>query len=209
MRTSCRTGPPGQGCLLAEPSVNTASPPNVALWQKAALGRNRRTDSCQPSTVKRSCRAIGRPWKKAVMISHNPAECAKVLETIAGTKRVTEACAELGICQQRFETVRQEAIHGLDRLHQRAVGVRGEQLRADLGRPGRPGGDEGEQIARRIRRPVRGGGKARHQDDRHRCARVIHRSVQPSMSAKTSSSSLGKRLTLCFEKRSFPSFLMS
>ena len=33
-----------------------------------------------------------------------------VLETIAGTKRVTEACAELDICHQRFETIRQEAL---------------------------------------------------------------------------------------------------
>jgi hypothetical protein len=35
-----------------------------------------------------------------------------VLETIAGTKRVLEACAELGITEQRFETIRQEAIQG-------------------------------------------------------------------------------------------------
>ena len=35
-----------------------------------------------------------------------------VLETIAGTKRVTEACAELGICQQRFEAIREEIIQG-------------------------------------------------------------------------------------------------
>lgn len=35
-----------------------------------------------------------------------------VLETIAGTKRVTEACAELGICVQRFETIREEIIQG-------------------------------------------------------------------------------------------------
>jgi hypothetical protein len=35
-----------------------------------------------------------------------------VLETIAGAKRVLEACAELGITEQRFETIRQEAIQG-------------------------------------------------------------------------------------------------
>ena len=35
-----------------------------------------------------------------------------VLETIAGTKRVTEACAELGICVQRFETIREESDPG-------------------------------------------------------------------------------------------------
>jgi hypothetical protein len=35
-----------------------------------------------------------------------------VLETIAGSKRVLEACAELGITEQRFETIRQEAIQG-------------------------------------------------------------------------------------------------
>jgi hypothetical protein len=33
-----------------------------------------------------------------------------VLETIAGSKRVLEACEELDICEQRFETIRQEAI---------------------------------------------------------------------------------------------------
>jgi hypothetical protein len=35
-----------------------------------------------------------------------------VLETIAHIKRVTEACAELGICEQRFETIREEIIQG-------------------------------------------------------------------------------------------------
>ena len=46
-----------------------------------------------------------------------------VLETIAGTKRVTEACAELGICQQRFETIRQEAIQaGVAALELRPAG---------------------------------------------------------------------------------------
>lgn len=48
-----------------------------------------------------------------------------VLETIAGTKRVTEACAELGICVQRFETIRAEIIQG---------GV----AAAELGHAGRP-----------------------------------------------------------------------
>jgi hypothetical protein len=33
-----------------------------------------------------------------------------VLETIVGSKRVLEACAELDISEQRFETIRQEAI---------------------------------------------------------------------------------------------------
>jgi hypothetical protein len=46
-----------------------------------------------------------------------------VLETIAGTKRVTEACAELGICQQRFEAIRQEAIQaGVAALERRPAG---------------------------------------------------------------------------------------
>jgi uncharacterized protein YceH (UPF0502 family) len=33
-----------------------------------------------------------------------------ILETLAGTRRVNEACEELGICQQRFETLRATAI---------------------------------------------------------------------------------------------------
>ena len=46
-----------------------------------------------------------------------------VLETIAGTKRVTAACAELGICQQRFEAIRQEAIQaGVAALELRPAG---------------------------------------------------------------------------------------
>jgi helix-turn-helix protein len=46
-----------------------------------------------------------------------------VLETIAGTKRVTEACAELDICQQRFEAIRQEALQaGVAALELRPAG---------------------------------------------------------------------------------------
>jgi hypothetical protein len=33
-----------------------------------------------------------------------------ILATLAGTMRVTDACAELGICAQRFETIRAAAI---------------------------------------------------------------------------------------------------
>lgn len=33
-----------------------------------------------------------------------------ILETLTGTTRVKEACEQLGICQQRFETIRAEAI---------------------------------------------------------------------------------------------------
>ena len=33
-----------------------------------------------------------------------------ILETIAGTRRVLEACEDLGICEQRFETLRATAI---------------------------------------------------------------------------------------------------
>ena len=46
-----------------------------------------------------------------------------VLETIAGTKLVLDACAELNICQQRFETIRQEAIQaGVAALELRPAG---------------------------------------------------------------------------------------
>lgn len=55
-----------------------------------------------------------------------------VLETIAGTKRVTEACAELGICQQRFETIRQEAIQaGVAALEPRPAGRPRKEVAAD------------------------------------------------------------------------------
>ena len=37
---------------------------------------------------------------------------ALILETIAGTKPVQEACRELGICQQLFERLRTRAMHG-------------------------------------------------------------------------------------------------
>ena len=33
-----------------------------------------------------------------------------ILETLSGRMRVTEACAKLGICSQRFESLRAEAI---------------------------------------------------------------------------------------------------
>lgn len=55
-----------------------------------------------------------------------------ILETIAGTKRVTEACAELGICTQRFEAIRQEAIQ---------AGVAALELRP-AGRPRKEAADE-------------------------------------------------------------------
>jgi hypothetical protein len=35
-----------------------------------------------------------------------------ILETIAGTCRVQEACARLGICEQRFHQLREEAMSG-------------------------------------------------------------------------------------------------
>jgi hypothetical protein len=46
-----------------------------------------------------------------------------VLETIAGTRRVAEACAELGVCPQRFEAIRQEALQaGVAALEPRPAG---------------------------------------------------------------------------------------
>jgi hypothetical protein len=60
-----------------------------------------------------------------------------VLETIAGKKRVLEACEELGICEQRFETIRQEAIQ---------AGVTELELRP-AGRPRKSTSESDEQIA--------------------------------------------------------------
>jgi hypothetical protein len=46
-----------------------------------------------------------------------------ILETIAGTRRVHQACAELGICEQRFEALRATAIRaGVAALEARPVG---------------------------------------------------------------------------------------
>jgi hypothetical protein len=46
-----------------------------------------------------------------------------VLETIAGKKRVLEACEELGICEQRFETVRWNALQwGMPGLELKSAG---------------------------------------------------------------------------------------
>jgi hypothetical protein len=46
-----------------------------------------------------------------------------VLETIAGTRRVQEACEQLGICEQRFETIRATAIGaGIAALESRPMG---------------------------------------------------------------------------------------
>ena len=46
-----------------------------------------------------------------------------VLETIAGTRRVREACEQLGVCEQRFETLRAAAIRsGIAALESRPMG---------------------------------------------------------------------------------------
>lgn len=46
-----------------------------------------------------------------------------VLATIAGTCRVQEACEQLGICEQRFETLRAQAIRaGIAALEARPIG---------------------------------------------------------------------------------------
>jgi len=46
-----------------------------------------------------------------------------ILETIAGTRRVHEACEELGICEQRFEALRTTAIRaGIQALEARPIG---------------------------------------------------------------------------------------
>ena len=61
-----------------------------------------------------------------------------VLETIAGTKRVTEACAELGLCHQRFEAIRQAALQ---------AGVAALELRP-AGRPRQDGAAADAEAAR-------------------------------------------------------------
>ncbi len=46
-----------------------------------------------------------------------------VLATIAGTCRVQEACEQLGICEQRFEVIRAQAIQaGIAALEARPMG---------------------------------------------------------------------------------------
>jgi hypothetical protein len=67
-----------------------------------------------------------------------------VLETIAGKKRVIDACQELGICEQRFETIRQEAIQ---------AGVMELELRP-AGRPRKSTSESDEQLAQLQKRVV-------------------------------------------------------
>jgi transposase-like protein len=46
-----------------------------------------------------------------------------ILETLAGTTRVAEACEQLGICPQRFEAIRAEAVRaGIAALEPRPAG---------------------------------------------------------------------------------------
>ena len=46
-----------------------------------------------------------------------------VLETLAGTCRIGEACARLGVCEQRFEQLRTRVLQaGLDSLEPRPAG---------------------------------------------------------------------------------------
>jgi hypothetical protein len=46
-----------------------------------------------------------------------------ILETIAGTQRVQEACEQLGVCEQRFEAIRAAAIQaGIAALEARPMG---------------------------------------------------------------------------------------
>ena len=65
-----------------------------------------------------------------------------VLETIRGTKRVLEACAELGVCEQRFERIRWDALQW---------GIPGVELKP-AGRPRRTSSAADEQIAELQRR---------------------------------------------------------
>ena len=48
-----------------------------------------------------------------------------VLETVAGLCRVGEACARLGLSEQRFDQIRVEALQaGVERLEARPAGLR-------------------------------------------------------------------------------------
>lgn len=61
-----------------------------------------------------------------------------VLQTMTGQLRVREACALLGICEQRFEMIRREAVQGaVASLEPRPVG-----------RPPRVAADESDDVAR-------------------------------------------------------------
>ena len=59
-----------------------------------------------------------------------------ILETIAGTKPVKDACAELDICEQMFERLRQKAIQ---------AGVEALELKS-AGRPPKSSSPSDEQI---------------------------------------------------------------
>jgi hypothetical protein len=59
----------------------------------------------------RGRRAVGAELAQQVAGSEQARHRATViLQTMTGELRVQEACGRLGICEQRFETIRQEAI---------------------------------------------------------------------------------------------------
>jgi len=70
----------------------------------------------------------------AERLDGSPAACRRmrvILETIAGTRRVGEACTQLGICEQRFEALRATAIRaGIAALEPRPIGRRPKSPRA-------------------------------------------------------------------------------
>jgi hypothetical protein len=61
-----------------------------------------------------------------------------VLETIAGVRRVQEACEELGICEQRFEAIRATAIR---------AGIAALEAKP-MGRPPKALSEAGAEVAR-------------------------------------------------------------
>ena len=61
-----------------------------------------------------------------------------ILETLAGTTRVKEACAQLGICSQRFEALRADAVRG---------GIAALEPKP-IGRPARVPAERAAEVAR-------------------------------------------------------------
>ena len=108
-----------------------------------------------------------------------------ILETLAGTTRVSAACAELGICSQRFEALRAEAIGaGIAALEPKPVGrpARADRPAEVVRLEARVAELEAELAAARVRAelagrlPARRRGVAKKSHPRSRRAKESHRS---------------------------------
>jgi hypothetical protein len=80
-----------------------------------------------------------------------------ILETVAGTCRIAEACARLGVSEQRFDQLRTQVLQaGLDSLEPRPLGrpVRAAPAAAEVALQARVTALETELAAARVREEI-------------------------------------------------------